>query len=271
MGDGTRFATDLYQGTAGYYDRYRLPYPTSLLSKLIADVRPSGRGCLMDLACGTGQLAFPLSPHFAEVWAVDQEPDMIEAVRAKAAATGIGSLRPCVGRAETLDARPEHFDLAVVGNAFHRFDRDLVAGRILRWLKPGGHLALCWSSSPWAGEADWQRSLAAVLRRWRRTLDADDRIPAGAQQERRRRPDCDVLCDAGFEVVGRHTFTVEHEWTLAELAGHIRSTSFLPPAVLGDRSAEFDAGLAADLLPHGDDGRFTEAVSFAYDLARKPG
>jgi hypothetical protein len=28
--------------------------------------------------------------------------------------------------------------------AFHRLDRDLVAGRILGWLKPGGYLALCW-------------------------------------------------------------------------------------------------------------------------------
>jgi len=50
----------------------------------------------------------------------------------------------------------------------------------------------------------------------------------------------------------------------------IRSTSFLPPSVLGDRGAAFDADRAATLLPHGNGAVFAETVSFAYDLARKP-
>jgi hypothetical protein len=53
-----------------------------------------------------------------------------------------------VSSAETLQAEPEYFELAVIGNAFHRLDRDLVAGRIPGWLRPGGCVALCWSSSP---------------------------------------------------------------------------------------------------------------------------
>lgn len=270
MGDEARFATDLYQGTAGFYDRYRLPYPAVMLTHLVAGSQLSGRGRLLDLACGTGQLAFPLSPHFAEVWAVDQEPDMVETVRAKASAAGMGKLRAVVSSAETLDARPDHFELAVVGNAFHRLEREPVARRMLHWLIPRGHLALCWSTSPWAGEEDWQRSLAATLERWRRALGVEQRIPAGADRERQRRPDPDVLSAAGFEVIGRHAFTAEHRWSLAELAGHIRSTSFLPPAVLGDRAAAFDADLAATLRPHNDGDVFTETVSFAYELARKP-
>ncbi|MEV4596999.1 class I SAM-dependent methyltransferase [Amycolatopsis sp. NPDC049253] len=271
MSDEGQFATDLYQGTAEYYDRYRLPYPASLLTHLVAGTHLSGRGRLLDLACGTGQLAFPLSRHFAEVWAVDQERDMIETVRVKAADGGVEDLRPLASSAETFEAQPDHFELAVVGNAFHRLERDLVARRILRWLVPGGYLALCWSSSPWAGGEDWQRSLAATLQRWQRELGAEHRIPERTDRARRRRPDPEVLSAAGFEVCGRHAFTAKHHWTLAELTGHIRSTSFLPPAVIGDRAAAFDADLAATLRPHDDGGVFTETVSFAYDLARKPG
>jgi ubiquinone/menaquinone biosynthesis C-methylase UbiE len=274
VGNEAHFATDLYQGTAEYYDRYRLPYPASMLTDLVAGCDLSGHGRLLDLACGTGQLAFPLSPHFTEVWAVDQEPGMIDTVRAKASASGIRDLRPVVSSAETLDAQTDHFELTVVGNAFHRLDRDLTARRILRWLTPGGHLALCWSSSPWVGGAGWQRTLAATLSRWQQKLGAQHRIPAVADSARRHRPDVDVLSEAGFEVVARRAFTAEHRWSLAELAGHIRSTSFLPPAVLGDRAAAFDADLAADLSPHedcgGGGGGFIETVGFAYDLARKP-
>jgi SAM-dependent methyltransferase len=268
--DEVRFPADLYRGSAGYYDRYRLPYPEAMIGDLVLRAGVSERGRLLDLACGTGQLAFPLRRWFSEVWAVDQEPDMVELVRAKAAAGGAGDVRPLVSSAETLHAEPDYFELAVIGNAFHRLDRDLVAGQILGWLEPGGYLALCWSSSPWTGEEDWQRALAATLDSWIAALGTEDRVPGGWDLARQRRPDLQVLSDAGFEVAGRHEFAIEHRWSLPELAGHIRSTSFLPATILGDQTAVFDADLAARLGPHSDGDAFTEIVRFAYELARKP-
>jgi ubiquinone/menaquinone biosynthesis C-methylase UbiE len=272
--DGTdgeaRFAAELFHGTAGYYDQYRLPYPESMLADLAGRAQVSGRGRLLDLACGTGQLAFPLRRWFSEVWAVDQEPDMADMVRAKAAAAGAAQVKPIVSDAETLDAEPGYFELAVIGNAFHRLNRDLVAARVLRWLRPGGYLAVCWSSGPWIGDKAWQRALMATVDRWRTALRAEHRVPAGWELARQRRPDSQVLSDAGFEAAGVHEFTAEHRWSLPELAGYIRSTSMLPPSVLGDQAAAFDADLAASLGPHGDDGAFTDTVSFNYELARKP-
>jgi SAM-dependent methyltransferase len=270
MGDEVLFAANLYRGSAGFYDRYRLPYPEAMLADLARRAGVSGRGCLLDLACGTGQLAFPLRRWFAEVWAVDQEPDMVDVVRAKAAAAGAGEVRPAVSSAEALDAGPGSFEVAVIGNAFHRLDRDLVARRVFGWLKPGGCLALCWTSSPWVGQQDWQRELAAVMGRWKAALGAGDRAPAGWDLARQCRPDARVLSDAGFETAGRYEFTSGHRWSLPELAGHIRSTSVLPPPVLGDQAGVFDDDLAASLSPHGDGGAFAETVSFAYELARKP-
>jgi SAM-dependent methyltransferase len=269
--DEVRFAAELYRGSAWFYDRYRLPYPEAMLMDLVRRAAVPERGRLLDLACGTGQLAFPLRRWFAEVWAVDQERDMVDLVRAKAAAGGAENVRPIVARAETLHAAPASFDLAVIGNAFHRLDRALVAGQIHGWLTPGGSLALCWSSSPWAGDDAWQRALAATLDRWTVALGAAGRVPAGWDRARQRRPDLQVLSDAGFAVTGRYEFALEHRWSLPELAGHIRSTSFLPAAVLGDQAAAFDADLAAALSPHCTNGAFPETVRFAYELARKAG
>ena len=196
---------------------------------------------------------------------------MVAAVRAKAATAGARNIRPVVASAEALDAPPEYFELAVIGNAFHRLDRDLVAGRLLGWLQPGGRVTLCWSTQPWTGAQSWQRALAAALDKWRTALGAQQRIPAGWEQAQLRRPDSQVLSDAGFELAGTHEFDIEHRWTLPELAGLIRSTSFLPAAVLGDQAAAFDADLAASLRHHSDNGSFAETVGFAYHLARKPG
>jgi SAM-dependent methyltransferase len=271
-----RFARDLYQGTAGHYDRYRLSYPAEMLDDLARRAGVSGRGRLLDLACGTGQLAFPLRHRFREVWAVDREADMVDLVREKAVATGAGAagaveVRAVVSDAETLDCEPGYFELAVIGNAFHRLDRDAVAGRVLGWLRPGGCLALCWSSGPWPGEAAaWQRALAATVDQWRARLGVEHRVPRGWDRPQQRRPDPQVLSEAGFQAAGHYEFAVGRRWTLAEISGYIGATSALPAVVLGDQAAAFDADLAAALGRHADaDGRFPQTVSFAYDLGRK--
>ena len=271
MGDEPRFAADLYQGTAGYYDRYRLPYPAAMTADLVRRAGVGGDGRLLDLACGTGQLTFPLRERFSEAWAVDREPDMVAAVRVKAGAAGAGNIRAVAADAETLDVPPGYFELAVIGNAFHRLDRDLVAARLARWLRPGGCVALCWSFGPNEGGEQWQRALAATLGKWRAALGAADRVPANWDEPRRVRPDRQVLADAGFGASVRQEFAVEHRWTLPELAGFVRSTSVLPPSVLGGQQAAFDADLAAALRPFAADGAFPQTVSFAYELARKPG
>ncbi|MER6734570.1 class I SAM-dependent methyltransferase [Streptomyces puniciscabiei] len=265
-----RFEPGLYRGTADYYDRFRLPYPDTMIADLARRAAPSGHGRLLDLACGTGQLTFPLHDRFAEVWSVDAEPGMTEVVRAKADASGAARIRTITVGAEELHAEPGGFELIVIGNAFHRLPRALVAQRAYDWLEPGGCLALCWSTSPWTGPRNWQRALDGMLRGWQDALGASGRVPPGWDRARRQDPDRDVLARAGFEPAGRHEFSVEHRWTIRELAGHIRSTSFLPPSVLADHADDFDAGLTAELGPFAADGHLTETVGYAYELAHKP-
>nr|QIY93472.1 class I SAM-dependent methyltransferase [Streptomyces sp. S1D4-11] len=148
MDGEVRFEPDLYRGTAGYYDRFRLPYPDAMIADLLRRTAPSRRGSLLDLACGTGQLAFPLRDSFTDVWCVDAESGMTEVVRAKAIAVGAAHIRTVTVGAEELSAGPDSFELIVIGNAFHRLRRAPTAGRAHTWLRPGGCLALCWSTSP---------------------------------------------------------------------------------------------------------------------------
>jgi SAM-dependent methyltransferase len=270
MSDEVTFSPDLFRGKAQYYDRFRLPYPDALISDLARRTGPSGRGRLLDLACGTGQLAFALRSSFAEVWAVDQEPDMVAVVAAKAAADpGAVPIRTVVASAEELDAPPAHFSVVVIGNAFHRLPRDLVAGRVRGWLQPDGFLALCWSLGTQAGPLDWQAAFGRLLSRWQAALGGGDRIPANWDRARRQRPDADVLTAAGLEPAGQSEFLVEHHWTLPELAGFARTLSFLPTAALADHAAAFDDSLSAELGPYARDGRLTETVSFTCELAVK--
>jgi SAM-dependent methyltransferase len=264
------FRRDLFRGTASSYDRYRPTYPPKLINHLSERAVVPAPGTYLDLACGPGTLTFALQDRFAETWAVDQEPDMVDVARAKAA--GLAGTDPITGirciesAAEDLIAPPETFDLVTIGNAFHRMRREVVAARIFGWLRPGGHLALVWGGSPWQGSAPWQQAMHAVMDRWRPA----DRIPSGYEQDRENRPDLSILADTGFELIGTHEFQVTRDWTLDDLAGFLSATSTHSPAALADRAAAFEADLRASLQASTPAAVYPQQITFAYDLARRP-
>jgi SAM-dependent methyltransferase len=258
----TDFRRDLFRGTARYYDRFRVPYPRTLIDDLSERAVVSGSGTLLDIACGTGQLTFALHGRFARTWAVDQEPDMIEVVREKAT----DDITALVAPAEELDAPDGLFELIVAGNAFHRFRRAVAAANFFRWLRPGGCVALVWSDSPWTGDAPWQRVLRETMARWQ----PPGRVPASYEQDRADHPDSEILAAAGFELAGKREFRTDLSWTADSIAGFLLSTSVLSPAALGDRAALFEAELRHALLACRDEDRFPQRAGFACELFRRP-
>jgi SAM-dependent methyltransferase len=269
MAGEPRFRSDLFVGTARYYDEFRPPYPPALLDELSARVPLGSTSRVLDLACGTGQLAFPLAGRAGEVWAIDQEPESVEFGRQKAARLAVTNLRWRVGRAEevALDGR---FDLVTIGNAFHRLDRDAVARRLVDHLARRGCVALVWSSSPWLGDAPWERALHDALQRWQDEVGARDRIPAGWEEARQRDPDEQVFRRAGLVPEWKYELAVEHRWTVDSLVGFVWSTSFLNRVALGDRADEFAADLRRVLLACCPDDRFEHELTFDVELARVP-
>jgi ubiquinone/menaquinone biosynthesis C-methylase UbiE len=195
------FRTDLYRGTAPFYDRYRPPYPRELLNNLVERVPASGEGTLLDLACGTGQIAIPLAEHFAAVVAVDQEEESVAYGRQKADAAGITNISWVVGSAERVDLDRD-FELVAVGNAFQRLNRALVARRMFSWLRPGGCVGLLWGATPWSGDRPWQAAMREMFENWVTVTGSTDRVPAGWEAAMDRNPHQEVLRRAGFDYVG---------------------------------------------------------------------
>ena len=266
------FRADLFSGTARAYDQFRLPYPQALIDHLARTCSAEGVGTLLDLACGTGQLGFALRRHFGGLWAVDLEPDMIAVVRDKAQAAAVTGIRTLITSAEDLTAPAGAFQLVTIGNAFHRMQRETVAANVLRWLEPGGWLALVWGGSPWDGGRPWQAAVNGLMAHWRERVAAlgGDRIPPGYEVARQARPDLEILRAAGFEVTDTETFRHEHEWTLDSIAGYLASTSVLSAAALGEFAPDFDANLRRELAPWSVPGGLRQDVLFACDLARRP-
>ncbi|HXQ19834.1 MAG TPA: methyltransferase domain-containing protein [Acidimicrobiales bacterium] len=268
--DDPGFRKDLYRGTARYYDRFRVPYPSALIDDLLARAEVEGGGRLLDLACGTGQISFALHGSFEEVWAVDQEPDMISVGREKAEEAGVRHIRFLTARAEDVVAPEQSFDLVAIGNGFHRVHRELVARNARRWLRPGRCLALLWSWPPDHGEAPWQQAMSATIDRWKIKVKAHDRIPPDWERVRADRPDGVVLQGAGFQVIGSYQFPIAYQWTPEALVGFVYSTSLLSKEVLADLADEFEEDLRRELTSSDPTGQFFQTIEFAYELARSP-
>jgi ubiquinone/menaquinone biosynthesis C-methylase UbiE len=260
---------DAFAGLAEDYVRYRLPYPLGMLDELVAEARLPARSKLLDLACGPGRVALPIADRFAEVWAVDQEPDMVEAGRREAKKRGVDNVRWLSGRAEDLEAPVGGFDLVTIGEAFHRLERSRVARLAFTWIKPGGALVTLGLGSPDEGAAPWRPIMARIVRTFigepARRLGAPNATMAEelADQE-------SEIRNAGFVDVVTRSNTLPHVWTLETLLGNARSISALSPRALGVRHGAFEAALAEALLAYDPSGRYPEVLVCGYTIARRP-
>jgi SAM-dependent methyltransferase len=264
------FPVDAFVGTATFYLRYRVPYPEGLLKDLVTRAEITGKGRLLDLACGPGRVALALVASFQEMWAIDLEPEMIAVGQEEAAQCSVHNIRWMVGKAEDLEAPPASCELITIGEAFHRLDQQGVAEHILEWLQPEGCVAILGGYGVTRGTESWQYLVAEIVRHWTSRAAAPGDVSAppqpGSGPDHYER----VLRATGFVEVASYPFVAPHDWTIDTIIGNLYSTSFCSKRVLGDNAAAFEAELKAALLAHDPSGKYHEPMRFGYTLGRKP-
>ncbi|MFT4050510.1 MAG: class I SAM-dependent methyltransferase [Solirubrobacterales bacterium] len=108
---------------------------------------------VLDVACGTGNLAIPAAQRGAIVTAIDITPKLVEICRAEAAAKGL-DITIEEGDAEALEPADASFDkvISVFGMIFAP-QHELAAAEMVRVAKPGGTVAITsWALDGMNGE-----------------------------------------------------------------------------------------------------------------------
>jgi SAM-dependent methyltransferase len=253
-------ASDLFKGAAWYYARYRAGYPAPLIARIVARFGLDGTGRLLDLGCGTGQLALPLAPYVAEVVGVDPEPEMLAEAALRAQAAGVTNATWLAGSSRDLPAlapRLRPLRLVTMGRSFQWMERDETLAALATLLAPDGGIVITGDGCGLLSDVEpWQQAVRQVIRRW---LGEQRRAGSGVWAVPEERFEA-ALARSPFQHVESNYLRYRRETDIERIIGHLYSTSFCSPAVLGERRAGFERDLRQTLAAINPRGQFAEDV-----------
>lgn len=130
--------------------------------RFVARVKPRPGEAILDMAGGTGDVAFRMARRGARVTVSDINADMLEVGRQRAAARGLAGLDWQVENAESLSFASGLFDAYTIAFGIRNVtDKPAALAEAHRVLKRGGRLfVLEFSSSDWPGFAQLYEAYA---------------------------------------------------------------------------------------------------------------
>lgn len=277
MPDGWEWDSTLFQGSAAYYERGRLPYAAGFAETLADALALDGRGRLLDVGCGPGIVLLPMAGFFTEAVGVDPDRDMLAEAERQATRRGVTNARWVAARAEDLPAGLGGFRVVVFAQSFHWTDRDRVAALVREMLEPGGafvHISdlknpppdptpLPLPEPPYDRVGDLVRTFLGPVRRAGQGKLVNG-TPSGEDL---------VIVRAGFEEYERHVVPAGEVITRTtdDIVAWVLSRSDAAPHLFGDRLEDFERDLRALLERTTPDNRFAERLP-ATDIRiwRKP-
>ncbi len=250
---------DLFKGTAKCYAKYRPKYPKEFFADVVKKFSLNGKDNLLDLGCGTGELAIPLSSYFKKVVAMDPEPEMLKQGKLQAKRVKAKNIKWMRGDSDTLSPKIGKFKLVVIGRAFHWMDRNKILKKLYKIIEPGGGIIIVaeHNTNPLA-KIKWKIAVQKLIQEY---LGEERRAGSGKYVESKEKYRV-VIAKSPFKKSNVINYKATLKWTISQIIGHLYSTSFSSRIVLGKKKKFFEKDLKQALKKINKNGHFTEKVIF---------
>ena len=259
---------ELFKDAARDYARYRPGYPKEFFDQVVKYFGLDGKGRLLDLGCGTGQITIPLAPHFEEVVGLDVDADMLTLGKEEAEKAGVKNIKWVQKRAEDISPELGTFRLATAAASFHWMEQDIVLAKIYEILEPNGGLVIVsGSSSVWRNteKAGWKGKVKEIIQKY---LGKERRAGSSLYVEPKEKFET-VIARSPFGKSETLTYRYERKWTIDGIVGLLYTTSFASKRFFGDKAKDFEKELKEELLKLNPVGEFTETKNLEVLIARK--
>lgn len=239
---------DLFRSTAWYYARYREGYPAEFYDVLKVKFELTKNDRILDLGCGTGQIAIPISDCVREVTAMDPEPEMIAEGKEQAKKNNCSNIKWVEGGSEDLPAMKNNlgrFKLVTIGTAFHWMDREKTLEDLYEIINGNGGIVIAGNTSIWNNPANaWQAAVRQVIKKY---LGEERRAGSGTFNVAPIKHEV-FIKNSSFKNMETYKLHWERKSTLDEVTGNLYSTSMANTSVLGSLKETFERDLKVELM-----------------------
>jgi len=262
-----KFDPELYRGTYEYYVKYRLGIPKEVINIIVKhfDIKPTDR--VLDIGCGTGQVALAMEGKCGEMVCLDPDPEMLKWAKK--------TTKDCKMKLTWLNCGAEDlgkfkeklgiFKVATCSRAFHRMNQDQVLKDLDELIEEDGGVAVFSDRVLWGGKEEWKQAVKRVIQKY-----LGEKSNVG--KEKPIEPDElweNIIARSVFRFVKTRDVPSKRSWNIESIIGYIFSTAAAAPYLFGDQLDRFKKEIKNILLSINPNGTFKEIAIWSIVLGSK--
>jgi len=258
-----------FRGTYKYYVKHRPHIPKEVVDVIINHFKAKTTDRILDIGCGTGQVAMAMEGKCAEMVCLDPDPEMISQAKqatrnSKIKLVWINSSAESLGK---IQEELGSFKVATTSRAFHRMDQDRVLKYFDKLIEKDGGVAAFSDGVIWKGDEAWQETLKKVIHKYLEKEERSGKVKTKVSEELWE----DVIARSVFKFVKTQNVLDTRNWDIKGILGYVFSTSVGALHLFGDQLEEFREETKNALLSINPKGVFKENVVWRIVLgSREP-